>query len=692
MSTVLEVDGLRTEFRMRTGNVVAVDGVSFRVEQGECVGIVGESGCGKSTTGFSIMRLLPGNGHVTDGVISLNGRDLAGLSEKEMRQVRGDEVALIPQDPLTSLNPTITIGKQITEAVVLHRDVNKKEARSRALEVLTMVEMPRPAERLDQYPHELSGGLRQRVMIAMALACEPTLLIADEPTTALDVTIQAQILDLIDELRERLHMAVVLITHDMGVIAGRTDRVVVMYAGKVAEEATTSDLFRAKRHPYSEALLASVPRLDQDRTERLVSIAGLPPDLSQTITNCRFAPRCTHATDLCRAEDPPMERDRAGSRNEHLYACFHPIPVPDAGWDEGARLAGPINLVESARAAHVEGAPDLLVVSHLVKEFPVLAGTVFRHQVGSVKAVSDISFRLRKGETFGLVGESGCGKTTVGRLLVSLEKADSGSIVFEDAELTGIGKRDLRSRRQDIQLMFQDPYASLDPRMRVGPIIEEPLAVQNIGNAAQRREKVASLLREVGLSPASVNRYPHEFSGGQRQRIGFARALALDPKLVVADEPVSALDVSIQAQLLNVMKDLQARHGLTYIMISHDLAVVRYMADTIGVMYLGKLVEMGPAAEVYDRPAHPYTQGLLDAVPVPEVKDAKADRKIRVSGELPSAVDPPSGCRFRTRCPRAQEICARQEPGLSEYQNGHVAACHFPLQTPVRLASAASAV
>jgi len=689
--SLLHVEDLRTEFHMRTSNVVAVDGVSFRVNQGECVGIVGESGCGKSTTGFSIMRLLPANGHVSGGTISLNGRNLADLSEKEMRHVRGDEVALIPQDPLTSLNPTMTIGKQITEAVTLHREVTKKGARSRALEVLAMVEMPRPAERLDQYPHELSGGLRQRVMIAMALACEPKLLIADEPTTALDVTIQAQILDLLDDLRVRLRMAVILITHDMGVIASRTDRVVVMYAGKVAEEATTHDLFRMKRHPYSEALLASVPRLDQDRTERLMSIPGLPPDLSTTITSCRFAPRCSYATDRCRNEEPPIGGSGAPHDVDHRYACFHPVALPTDGVDEALVARTVANPAEADRVAHLDDQPILLEIEHLTKEFPVMAGTVLRHKVGSVKAVSDISFRLRRGETFGLVGESGCGKTTVGRLLVALEKADSGSIVFEGTEMTTISRRELRNSHRDIQLMFQDPYASLDPRMRVGPIINEPLVVQGIGTPSDRKDRVVELLQEVGLSPSAVERYPHEFSGGQRQRIGFARALALDPKLVIADEPVSALDVSIQAQLLNVMKDLQLRRGLTYILISHDLAVVRYMADSIGVMYLGKLVEIGPAAEVYERPAHPYTQGLLDAVPVPDVESARADRTIRVMGELPSAVDPPSGCRFRTRCPRAQERCAAEEPGLSEYDNGHVAACHFPLQTPVRLAAAVSA-
>jgi oligopeptide/dipeptide ABC transporter ATP-binding protein len=680
VTAVLEVNDLRTEFRMKHSTVVAVDGITFAVDQGECVGIVGESGCGKSTTGLSIMQLLPNNGHVIAGNVTLQGRDLATLEENEMRQVRGDDVALIPQEPMTSLNPTMSIGKQISEGFRLHRQVTKAQARERALEVLTMVEMPRPAERLDQYPHELSGGLRQRVMIAMALVCEPKLLIADEPTTALDVTIQAQILDLIDDLRERLRMAVVLITHDMGVIAGRTDRVVVMYAGKIAEEATTKVVFEKMRHPYSEALLASVPKIDQDPDEVLLSIPGLPPDLSQTLSNCRFAPRCQYATDECREQEPPLVDVSTGGDASHRYACFHPVdhgatPVP-------VRVREATASTTSSREGVLSGAPEILVVTDLVKEFPVMAGSVFRQVVGQVHAVSNVSLSIRQGETFGLVGESGCGKTTIGRLMVALERPTAGSVRFEDNDLAELSGRDLRERRRDVQLMFQDPYASLDPRMRVGTIIREPLKVHKEGTPAEQRDKVASLLREVGLGPQSADRYPHEFSGGQRQRIGLARALALGPKLVVADEPVSALDVSIQAQILNLMKDLQQRHGLTYVMISHDLAVIRYMADTIGVMYLGKLVELGPAAAVYANPAHPYTQGLLDAVPAAAVATSAA-RRITVRGELPSAVDPPSGCRFRTRCPRAQTLCAEVEPPLTQFGSGHVAACHFPLQTPV---------
>ncbi len=686
MAPVLQLRDLRTEFHLRHGSVVAVDGVSFDVSEGECVGVVGESGCGKSTTGLSIMRLLPNNGHLTGGSVTLLGRDLAGLDEREMRSVRGDEVALIPQDPMTSLNPTMTVGRQICEGVLLHRDVSRQEARTRALEVLRQVEMPQPEERLDQYPHELSGGLRQRVMIAMALACEPKLLIADEPTTALDVTIQAQILDLIDDLRQRLHMAVVLITHDMGVIAGRTDRVVVMYAGKVAEEAETGELFTRIRHPYSQALLASVPKLEQRRDERLLSIPGLPPDLSKTIVGCRFAPRCQFATDGCRTEEPELGSDESSSAVPHRFACFHPVD-PDVGLPV-VQVHAPASASPTV-AAGVSGAAPIIEVTELVKEFPVMAGGVFRRQVGSVKAVSAVNFSIRRGETFGLVGESGCGKTTIGRLLVALERANSGSITFEGLDLSHLRGRDLGGHRRDLQLMFQDPYASLDPRMRVGTIIREPLRVNKVGTGDEQQAKVGSLLDEVGLSRDSVDRYPHEFSGGQRQRIGLARALALGPKLIVADEPVSALDVSIQAQILNLMKDLQARHGLTYLMISHDLAVVRYMADTIGVMYLGKIVELGPAEAVYERSAHHYTVGLLNAVPVADVTMARerAAARVRVAGELPSSMFPPQGCRFNTRCPAVQLRCIEEEPQMQDFGDGHVAACHFPLQTPVALSA-----
>lgn len=675
MTPLLRVSNLQTQFTMRSGLVTAVDDVSFEINPGECVGLVGESGCGKSTTGLSIMRLLPPNGRISSGSVELLGRDLAALSEKQMHAVRGNEVALIPQDPMTSLNPTMRIGRQITEAVSLHRDVTKEQARQRALEVLRLVEMPSPEERLMQYPHELSGGLRQRVMIAMALACEPKLLIADEPTTALDVTIQAQILDLIDTLREKLGMAVLLITHDMGVIAGRTDRVVVMYAGQVAEEATTEAIFSSMRHPYAAALLESVPSIERIDSDRLLSIPGLPPDLSKELIGCRFAPRCTQTTERCFVESPGL-REESG----HHYRCFNPVDGPSA-------LKVHLGSVPVERP---EPGAVLVKVENLVKEFPVMSGGLIRRKTGSVKAVSGVSFEIRQGETFGLVGESGCGKTTVSKLLSMLESADSGAIEFEGVNLRDIGGHDLRGRRKNFQMMFQDPYASLDPRMKVGSIIREPLKVQGVGSDAEQRARVLSLLAEVGLSPTAAQRFPHEFSGGQRQRIGFARALALEPKLIIADEPVSALDVSIQAQLLNLMKDQQAIRGLTLLLVSHDLAVMRYMADTIGVMYLGKLVEVGPAASILNRPTHHYTAGLLEAVPVPDVAEARSRRGRQIKGELPSPVNPPSGCRFRTRCSRQEERCASEEPEFQEFADGVRAACHFPLTQPVTIAGSSA--
>ena len=696
MTPVLEVENLTTEFHLRRSTVVAVDDVSFHVEEGECVGVVGESGCGKTTTGLSVMRLLPNVGHITGGSVRVLGRDVVPLSEKDMCQIRGNDIGMIFQDPLTSLNPTMTIGRQIAESVRLHRGASKAEARQRALEVLALVEMPRPRERLDAYPHQLSGGLRQRVMIAMALACEPKLLIADEPTTALDVTIQAQILDLIDDLRQQMKMAVVLITHDMGVIAGRTDRVLVMYAGKIVEEAPTLEMFTAMRHRYSEALLAAVPKLDQDASVPLRSIAGLPPDLSQPMHRCRFAPRCRFSRERCWEVEPELERATGGSPT-HLVACFYPVGTGEEHASAAAEAAvasgdvvlgaeiGPDGSVltdHRTRAERLEHQPVLLEIEHLVKEFPVTSGALLQRRVGSVKAVSDVSFTIRKGETFGLVGESGCGKTTIGRLTVALERADSGRIVFEGDDIRRLHGKALRAMRRDMQLMFQDPYASLDPRMRVGTILREPFVAQGIGNSAERAQKVGALLQEVGLSPKAGELYPHEFSGGQRQRIGLARALALEPRLIVADEPVSALDVSIQAQILNLLKELQSRHDLTYIVISHDLAVVKYVADTMGVMYLGKLVEIGPAQRVYEKTVHPYTRALIDAIPEPDVARARTKRKGHIRGELPSALNPPSGCRFRTRCPFAQDICAEEEPPLRPFGSSHLAACHFPLQTP----------
>jgi peptide/nickel transport system ATP-binding protein len=676
VAPLVEIENLRTHIKLRQGTVHAVDGLSLYVEPGETLGIVGESGCGKTMTALSIMGLLPVGGYIAGGTIHLDGRQINGLPEEGMRKVRGDEIGMIFQDPLTSLNPTMTVGKQIAEAVLLHRDVSKERAMERAAEVLDLVGMPRPRERLNEYPHQFSGGMRQRVMIAMALACEPKLLIADEPTTALDVTIQKQILELIDDLRRQLRMSVILVTHDLGVIAGRANRVAVMYAGKIVESTDTRTLFANPRHPYTEALFQALPDRAAETQERLYSIPGAPPDLVNPPKACRFAPRCRYVQDHCRAEEPRL----LGETLQHRYACFYPVGESERGQMIVAREP-PVTGEEAFTRVAGE---IVLSATNLVKNFPVTRG-ILQRKVGSVSAVAGVSFDIRRGETFGLVGESGCGKTTVGRLVVRMERPTAGTISFSGTDLAEISGREYRRLCRKIQYMFQDSYASLDPRMRVGTIMREPLVAQGIGKRQEQRKRVAEMLDHVGLPRNAVERYPHEFSGGQRQRLGFARALILEPELIIADEPVSALDVSIQAQLLNVMRDLQREMGLTYLFISHDLAVVRYLSNHIGVMYLGKLVEVGPADEVYLTPAHPYTQGLIDSAPVadPEAEQAKATSGVR--GELPSALHPPSGCRFRTRCPLAQDICAEVEPPLRPFSPGrHLAACHFPLQTPMQ--------
>ncbi len=681
MAPLLEIENLRTEIRLKQDTVHAVDGVSLQVEPGETLGIVGESGCGKTITALSVMGLLPVGGHIAEGYVRLNGRQINGLSEDEMRKIRGDEIGMIFQDPLTSLNPTMTVGKQIAEAVLLHRDVTKEQALDRAAEVLDMVGMPRAKERIGEYPHQFSGGMRQRVMIAMALACEPKLLIADEPTTALDVTIQKQILELIDDLRRRLQMSVILVTHDLGVIAGRADRVAVMYAGKIVETTHTATLFANPRHPYTEALFHALPDKAAGTRERLYSIPGAPPDLIHPPAGCRFARRCRYATDRCRREEPRL----LGDSPEHQYACFYPVGQAERSGPVTAQPAGAGGNGQRPAAVPVAAEADglpMLAVEHLVKNFPVTKGAVLQRRVGWVSAVADVSFAIRRGETFGLVGESGCGKTTIARLLVGLEKPTSGRVQFEGKDLAGITGRAYRRQRRQIQFMFQDSYASLDPRMRAGSILREPLVIQGIGNRREQQQRVAEMLDHVGLPQTATERYPHEFSGGQRQRLGFARALILSPELIVADEPVSALDVSIQAQVLNLMRELQRELGLTYLFVSHDLAVVRYLSNNIGVMYLGKLVEVGPADEVYLRPAHPYTKGLIDSAPVADPEAERAKVAVGVRGELPSAIHPPSGCRFRTRCPLAQDVCAEEEPPLRSFGPGHLAACHFPLITP----------
>ena len=661
MAPLLEIKDLHTEIRLRRSTVHAIGGVNLTVDPGECLGIVGESGCGKTMTALSVMRLLPNGGHITGGSITLDGQNTTHFDDEAMQDIRGNLVGMIFQDPMTSLNPTITIGDQIAESVRLHRGADKKAGLARAVEVLGLVGMPKPAERIGNFPHQLSGGMRQRVMIAMALACEPKLLIADEPTTALDVTIQKQILELIDHLRQRLDMAVILVTHDLGVIAGRADRVAVMYAGKIVETTDTTTLFANPRHPYTQALFEALPDKIVEPVgvaKRLYNIPGQPPDLTNPPRGCRFAARCRYVQDSCRETEPGLK----GDVPLHEYRCFFPVgeavldaPAEDADAPtvaaagakaEAGAAEGAVPVLATAPSAAGDGAAangTLLRVEHLVKEFPVTAGAILQRKVGSVSAVADVSFEVPRGRTFGMVGESGCGKTTIGRLIVGLENANSGSIIYDGQDLAKLSTRGRRWHSDKVQLMFQDSYASMDPRMRVATILREPLVIQHQGSRKEQEERVAAIMDEVGLPQASLDRYPHEFSGGQRQRLGLARALILRPSMIVADEPVSALDVSIQAQILNLMLDLQQDNGLTYLFISHDLSVVRYLSDTIGVMYLGKLVEVGPAEDVYFGPVHPYTKGLIDTVPVADPLLERAKESQGVMGELPVGRGPALG-------------------------------------------------
>ncbi len=671
---VLTIRDLSVEIRRGDRVVRPVSGVGLTLDRGETLGIVGETGSGKSMTGLAIMGMLPSGGRVTAGSIDFGGTELVGLPPARYRALRGNDIAMVFQDSMTALNPTRRVGEQVAEPVRLHRGATKRAARARAEELLALVGIPRPAERMDDYPHQLSGGMRQRVMIAMALVCEPRVVIADEPTTALDVSVQAEILDLLDDLKARLGMSMILVTHDMGVIARHADRVGVMYAGQVAETGPTAALFERTRHRYTHALLSSIPSLTQDRREKLFSVPGAPPDLAVVSAGCPFAPRCTAATDRCREERPTAAEAKGG----HTYACWHPVSGPTVRSRPAAVLSVPSPSTPSAEQEEPK-APRLQVLD-LVREYPVGHRRLLATR-RTVKAVSGVSFEVAAGETFGLVGESGCGKSSLGRMLVALDRPDSGEVRFDGTPVSGMSSRELGPRRAQLQMMFQDSNASLDPRMRIGAILREPFAIQGIGSRTERADRARELLRDVGLPAGVLERYPHELSGGQRQRVGLARALALDPKVLVADEPVSALDVSVRSQVLNLMRRVQHERGLSSVVISHDLAVVRYLADRVGVMYLGKLVETGSTQEVYAAPAHPYTAGLLAAVPEADPGPPRPRTAARLRGELPSPLDPPSGCRFRTRCAFATEVCATTEPEPTALDGTHRVACHHPLRS-----------
>ena len=657
---LLQVENLAVEFETSRGRIRPVDDISYTIWPGETLAIVGESGCGKSVSSLAIMRLLPKTtAKVVGGRVRFEGRDLLALPEAEMRKVRGREISMIFQEPMTSLNPVLTIGLQIMEPLRIHLGMSEAAAQKRATELLSLVGITDARRRLAQYPHELSGGMRQRVMIAIGLACDPKLIIADEPTTALDVTIQAQILELMKDLSRRLNIALVLITHNLGIVARYADRINVMYAGRVTEQGDASRVFAAPRHPYTIGLLRSVPRLDQPRTSRLETIDGLPPNLLELPSGCRFAPRCAYRIPLCDTEPGLMETVPGQWSRCHRASALE---------------TGELSIVAPPRAlpaASAQLAPEpLLSIRHLSKYFDVgRRGAVAR-------AVDDVSFDVGRGETVGLVGESGCGKTTVGRTILRLAEATAGEIIFNGQDVRRAHRGELQALRRQMQVIFQDPMSSLNPRMTIGDIIGEPLAVHRLeADRSACRARVQLLLEQVGLPGYMATRYPHQLSGGQRQRVGIARALALQPSFIVCDEAVSALDVSIQAQVINLLERLQRELGLTYLFIAHDLAVVRHIADRVVVTYLGRIMEVATRDDLYDRPAHPYTRALLAAAPVPDPETERRRPSGLLQGELPSPLAPPSGCVFHTRCPMASEACRNEVPPLRELRPGHYAAC-----------------
>ena len=674
---LLEVADLTVSIPTEGGLIEAVRGVSFSLGAGETLGVVGESGSGKTMTLLAVIGLLPRAAQVS-GSILLEGRDLLTATSRQWNGIRGARVAMVFQDPMTALNPMHSVGWQVAECLRLHGKLSRASARRRAVELLEMVGLPQPDQLARRFPHELSGGMRQRVVIAMAIANEPDVLIADEPTTGLDVTVQAQILETLRSIRSETKSAMILITHDLGVVAGVADRVLVMYAGKAVELGDVEEIFRSPQMPYTVGLLASLPSMDA-RRGTLTSIPGTPPSGTNYGPGCAFAPRCPIAEPQCRESPPTL----VALSPSHTAACrrVDVAASPDMQtklaaqlvWDGGSAGSEEPMAPEPRAEGDEAGSEVVMTVRNLTKHFRI-RGAKFR-SVALLQAVNGVDFDLRAGRCLALVGESGCGKTTLARLLLRLEDATAGSITLNGRDITGLDEKQMRPLRRQVQMVFQDPYSSLNPHLSVGEIIAEPLIVQKIPD---RRHRVQGLLSSVNLDPAAGVRFATEFSGGQRQRIGIARALALEPSTIVLDEPVSALDVSIQASVLNLLRDLQRKRNMSYLLIAHDLAVVRQIADDVAVMYLGTIVEQGTVDLIYGHPAHPYTTALMSAVPIPDPSRERQRQRILLKGEVPSPVDPPSGCRFRTRCWKADARCAEEVPALHLVETGHHVACHYP--------------
>ncbi len=671
-TAAVSIDDLRLEFPTYHGAVRAIDGVSIEVGRGEIVGLVGESGCGKSVTAMSVIRLLPPDSQrVVGGRISVLGHDMLKMGEGELQSVRGDEVAMVFQEPMNALNPTMRIGDQIRQVIRRHQDVSEAEATGMAEDLLRDMRIADPARIMQDYPFELSGGMRQRVLLAMAFSCQPDVLIADEPTTALDVTIQAQVLALMQRKARETGSSVLFITHDMAVVAQLCDRVYVMYAGQVVETGRTDEVLYDPKHPYTEALLRSLPELAEPR-QPLATIGGTVPSLIDPPAGCRFRDRCHFAHGQCEEMPGMFPADAEG----RLARCW--LLDPRNPEREAARARGQ----EAIRPGDLPAPPTpsdtpLLEVEDLEVGFPVGVDWRGRPQ-GVVHALNGIDLVLRKGETLGIVGESGCGKSTFGQAVMGLVAPSGGRVVFAGRNVTELPPAEARALRRRYQVVFQDPQSSLNPRMPVWKAITEPLLVAEGLSRRRRRERAAELAGRVGLNAEHLDRYPHEFSGGQRQRIAIARALALQPDLLVLDEPTSALDVSVQAQILNLLLRLQREFGLTYLFITHDVSVVRHMADRVAVMYLGQVVELGPVAAVLEAPRHPYTRTLLSAVPKLTARTALAAAPGH--GELPSNLTLPQGCFFRDRCPHAAAGCER--PQALESAGERAVRCHRQDELP----------
>jgi len=679
MTPLLQIDNLETILHTGTTPVRAVDGLTLQILKGETFALLGESGCGKSMAALSMMRLLPEVGEIVSGSIRFGGEDLLLMPETVMRSIRGKHISMIFQEPMLSLNPVLTVAEQIGEVLKRHFNLHGVMLQKRVLEILGQVGIPDATRRMAEYPFQFSGGMKQRVMIAMALVGEPELLIADEPTTALDVTIQAQVLDLMRDLQRQKGMAILLITHDLGVVAEMAHRIAVMYAGEIVETAVRDDFFRSPAHPYSQKLFAALPGRTK-RDQWLAVISGNVPSLSGKFIGCRFADRCDHAWDLCQTTAPEWSEVNAGHHVRcHLYDK-----------DAGVKVQNQVKVKEAdSQVTSVSQAPtinsELLCVTDLKVHFPIHKGLIKR-VAGHVKAVDGVSLTISQGRTLALVGESGCGKTTVGKSILQLISPTAGSVRYNGLELVGLERKRLREKRAEFQIIFQDPYSSLNPRMRIIDIIEEGINALNTKDDSEvsngvyqpnysKGAEVGALLQRVGLPPETKWRYPHEFSGGQRQRIAIARTLAVNPRLLICDEPTSALDVSVQAQILNLLKELQHGLGLAYLFITHNISVVEYLADEVAVMYLGRIVEQGSVGEVLGNPKHPYTRALLSAVPVIELESKR--EVIHLHGDLPSPANPPSGCHFHPRCPNAMPVCSETYPEATEFSATHTARCYL---------------